>query len=82
MSVYVSLFLVVFMTGVIVVFVYRWLANARSFTRIEIDGSALAAWVSRKIRQGLKMLDPANRERVKQVKLRTPKDGFKTPWGW
>jgi len=82
MSVYVSLFLFVFMPAAITVFLYRWLSNAPVFKRFEIDIPAITAWIRRKIRQGSNLFGSASRERVKQVKLRTPKDGFKTPWGW
>ncbi len=82
MSVYISLFLVVFVPAAIAVLMYRWLSNSQSVKRIEIGIPALTAWFRSKIRQGMMMLTTASRERVKQVTLRTPKDGFKTPWGW
>jgi len=82
MSVFVSLFLVVFLTAAIAVFVYRLVSNSQCFKRIVIDIPGITRWMGGKVRQGLLLLSSASRERAKQVTLRSPKDGFKTPWGW
>jgi len=82
MLVHVSLFLVVFTTAAMAVFVYRWNSNSHCLKRLEIVIPAVMAWIGRKIRQGILVLGPAPGERVKQVRLRGPKGGFKTPWGW
>jgi hypothetical protein len=64
------------------IWLYRLVYNWQGLRRIKINITAMVNWMVRKVRPGLPALLSVSRERAKQITLKGPKDGPKTPWGW
>jgi hypothetical protein len=82
MLLYISLLLMMIIVIATAVCLYRLLYNRQLFKQIKIDFAAIPKWIEYEVRQGLLALRSVSRERARQVKLRAPKGGIKSPWGW
>ena len=76
MLLYIALFLITLIISIIAVWIYLSADHRRRFEQTMMDSTTQALL---KTKGGVKSL---TRESAKHKTLRSPKGGYKAPWGW
>ena len=76
MLLFIALFLITLIISIIAVWIYRSADHRRRFEQTMMDTATRALL---KTKEGVKSL---SRESAKHKTLRSPKGGYKAPWGW
>ena len=78
----VAIFLVTLIASETAVWLYRKISGWHGFTTTLVGRPHSTVKMKIGMQQGFVQLAAAPRGQVKFVRLRSPKGGFKTPWGW
>ena len=78
----VTIFLTTFLIAVVAVQLYRAMAGWQGFRQTVVGRGNKATRTTLKSQMGYITLMAPSQKKAKSVRLRSPKDGFKTPWGW
>jgi len=78
----VTIFLFTFLLSFIAVRLYRALAGWQGFRRPVMEQQNKPSPMSLKTQLGFISLISEPRQKAKLVRLRSPKNGIKAPWGW
>jgi len=78
----VAIFLVTLITSATAVWVYRKVSGWHGFTATLVGRSHSVAKMKIGQQQGFVQLAAKPKGQTRLVRTRTPKGGFKTPWGW
>jgi len=77
-----AIFLLTLTVSFVAVWLYRRISGWHGFTHTLVGRSRPATRMKIGLQQGFISMVPNTAGRAKHVRLRTPKGGFKTPWGW
>jgi len=78
----VSIFLTTLLIATTAVWIYRTISGWHGFNEAVFGRSGTTMQMTISAQQGFITLNPAPRDRVRRIKLRSPKGGLKAPWGW
>jgi len=71
-----------FLISFLAVRFYRIIAGWSGFRGNILGKSNSAMMMTVKTQQGFITLNPKSEDRVRRIRLRSPKGGIKSPWGW
>jgi len=75
-------FLFTFLIALIAVRLYRAVSGWQSFRRPVVEQQNKPSRMSLKAKLGFLSLISESKQKAKVVRLRSPKNGVKAPWGW
>ena len=78
----VAIFLVTFMASATAVWTYRKISGWHGFTTTVVGRPPSTVRMKIGMQQGFVQLTAKPRGQARYIRLRAPKGGFKTPWGW
>ena len=78
----VTIFLFTFVVSVAVVWMYRKISGWHGFKQNVVGRNRPTVRMKLRAQQGYISLILPKRKKIKKLKLRSPKGGIKTPWGW
>lgn len=78
----IAIFLSTFLVAIIVVRAYRAVAGWQGFRQVVVGRDKKTTRMTLKAQMGYITLMAKPRQKARAVRLRSPKDGIKKPWGW
>jgi len=78
----VTIFLFTFLVAFIAVRLYRVVAGWQGFRNPVVEQQSKPSRMSLKAQLGFISLISEPKQKAKLVRLRSPKNGIKAPWGW
>jgi len=78
----ISIFLGTFLIAAIAVRLYRAVAGWQGFRQVLVGREKKTTRTTLKAQMGYITLMAAPRQKARAIRLRSPKGGIKTPWGW
>jgi cytochrome c oxidase assembly protein Cox11 len=78
----VTIFLTTFLIAFVAVHLYRAVAGWQGLKQAVVGRENKATSTTLKAQMGFITLMGPSRKKAKSVRLRSPKDGIKAPWGW
>lgn len=82
MLVLVSIFLLSLAISIVVVWTYRLLVGAYTYTQSQVHAARSVSWLKLATFKGFASYLTAPKERVKSAKLKRSSDDIQAPWGW
>jgi hypothetical protein len=78
----VSIFVLTTLISFVAVRFYRLIAGWDGFNQDILGRSSPDLIMTVKTQQGFITLNPKSKDRVRKIRLRSPKGGIRSPWGW
>jgi hypothetical protein len=78
----ITIFLITFTVSATAVWLYRRITSWGGFSTSVVGRTRPASRMRIELQQGFISLVSSPRKQAKTVKLRVPRGGIKTPWGW
>jgi hypothetical protein len=78
----ITIFLITLTVDATAVWLYRLVSKWHGFNQPIVGYSGNTTLIKLQAQQGFVSLTSSFRDGAKHKKLRSPKGGFKTPWGW